>query len=111
MPPFTKLPDRPPVNSGPRLAVPESPSSPFARPNTLAAGSQRATINWLRVGSAALRKTPTAPLEQKPVPMIDISSPASPNSVAGSRRPSNWDATIANVAMVSARMNCTFLIR
>jgi hypothetical protein len=60
---------------GPRLAMPESPSSPPAlRPNTLLqAGSGRAAANWLRVGSAALKTTrqmSLSPMDQRPVPMI-----------------------------------------
>ncbi|KAI6232864.1 hypothetical protein M3Y99_00972900 [Aphelenchoides fujianensis] len=109
-----KVPDRPPVNAGPRLAVPESPSSPPLmtlddRPRTIggAPGTGRAAANWLRVGSAALRKTPGTPqLNVEPrLPMIDISTPDSPAGSLNSRRPSGWDNTIASVALVSARLN------
>ncbi|KAI6197450.1 hypothetical protein M3Y94_01226000 [Aphelenchoides besseyi] len=105
--------DRPAVNAGPRLAVPESPSSPPLmtlddRPKTLGTtAGGRATANWLRVGSAAMRKAPANSLtdQRVPVPMIDVSTPDSPASSINSRRPSNWDNTIASVALVSNRVN------
>lgn len=67
--------EKQPVNAGPRLAQPESPSSPATlRPNNLLQpGSGRAAANWLRVGSAALRtaRNPSlSPLDQQAVPMI-----------------------------------------
>lgn len=94
-----------------RLAMPESPSSPpTLRPNTLLQpGSNRAAANWLRVGSAALktRQMSLSPLDQRPVPMIDISTPGTPGSasISNSRRPSQWDNAIASVALASARFN------